>query len=56
MKKRVIPTNIENVWRLFDLENIKRIMRQIVDMKVINKTENVVVSTHEQTYKKEKEL
>ncbi|ASE35710.1 SRPBCC family protein [Mammaliicoccus sciuri] len=56
VKTIIIPTNIENVWSLFDLENIKRIMPQIVDMKVINKTENVVGSTYEQTYKEGKRI
>jgi len=50
-EEMIIPVNIEKVWSLFDLENIQRIMPQVVEMKVLEKKPGVVGSTYEQSYK-----
>lgn len=36
-EEMILPVNIEKVWSLFDLENIQRIMPQVVEMKVLEK-------------------
>lgn len=46
----VIPVNIELVWKLFSLENMQRIMPQVVEMKILEAKDGVVGSTYEQTY------
>ncbi|MGK0577549.1 SRPBCC family protein [Macrococcus capreoli] len=55
-EEMILPVNIEKVWSLFDLENIQRIMPQVVDMKVLEKKPGVVGSTYEQSYKEGKRI
>lgn len=55
-EERIIPVNIETVWTLFELENIQRIMPNVVENKVIEKKEGVVGSRYEQKYKEGKRI
>lgn len=50
-EEMLLPVNIEKVWSLFDLENIQRIMPQVVEMKVLERKSGIVGSTYEQSYK-----
>lgn len=38
----IIPANIETIWHLFDIEQMQRIMPQVIDMRVIDKKPGVV--------------
>ena len=53
-KEIIINAPIETVWKLFDLDQIQRIMPNIVENKPLNITEGVVGSTYEQTYREGK--
>lgn len=55
-EERVISVNIEKIWRLFDLENIQRIMPNVIEHKVLEKKEGVVGSTYQQKYKEGKRV
>ena len=55
-EERVIPVNIETVWQLFELENIQRIMPNVVENKVLEQREGVVGSTYQQKYKEGKRI
>lgn len=55
-EERIIPVNIEKVWHLFELENIQRIMPNVVENKVIEQKEGVVGSTYQQKYKEGKRI
>lgn len=50
-EEMLIPVNIEIVWNLFELENMQRIMPQVVETKVLEKKEGIVGSTYEQQFK-----
>ncbi|ARQ06112.1 SRPBCC family protein [Macrococcoides canis] len=52
----IIPANIETIWQLFDIDQMQRIMPQVIDMRVIDKKPGVVGSTYEQTYKEGKRI
>lgn len=52
----IIPANIETIWHLFDIDQMQRIMPQVIDMRVIDKKPGVVGSTYEQTYKEGKRI
>ena len=53
-KEITIPVPIETIWNLFDLDNIQRVMPNIVEHKPLEIKEGVVGSTYEQTYKEGK--
>lgn|SRR5690606_5483583 len=53
-KEITIPTNIETVWKLFDIDQIQRIMPNVVEHKPIDIKEGVVGSTYLQTYQEGK--
>jgi hypothetical protein len=53
-KEIVIPANIETVWKLFDIEQIQRIMPNVVEHKPLDIKEGVVGSTYLQTYQEGK--
>jgi hypothetical protein len=55
-EERIIPVNIETIWTLFQLENIQRIMPNVVENKVIEKKEGVVGTKYEQKYKEGKRI
>lgn len=55
-EERIIPVNIETIWKLFQLENIQRIMPNVIENKVIEKKEGVVGSKYEQKYKEGKRI
>ncbi|BCB02693.1 SRPBCC family protein [Bacillus sp. KH172YL63] len=55
-EERIIPVNIEKVWHLFELENIQRIMPNVVENKVLEQKEGVVGSTYQQKYKEGKRI
>ena len=55
-EERVIPVNIETIWQLFELENIQRIMPNVVENKVLEQREGVVGSTYQQKYKEGKRI
>ena len=55
-EERIIPVNIETIWTLFQLENIQRIMPNVIENKVIEKKEGVVGSKYEQKYKEGKRI
>ncbi|MDQ6418144.1 SRPBCC family protein [Paenibacillus sp. LHD-117] len=55
-QERNISVNIEKIWTLFQLENIQRIMPNVVEMKVLEKKPGVVGSTYEQKYKEGKRV
>ena len=53
-KEIVIPANIETVWKLFDIEQIQRIMPYVIEHKPLDIKEGVVGSTYLQTYQEGK--
>lgn len=55
-EERTIPVNIETIWHLFELENIQRIMPNVIENKVIEQKEGVVGSTYQQKYKEGKRI
>lgn len=55
-KERVIPVNIDTVWNLFELENIQRIMPNVVEHKLIEAKEGVVGSKYQQKYREGKRV
>jgi hypothetical protein len=55
-EERVIPVNIEVIWNLFELENIQRIMPNVIENKVLERKEGVVGSKYQQKYKEGKRV
>jgi hypothetical protein len=55
-EERVIPVNIEVIWTLFELENIQRIMPNVIENKVLERKEGVVGSKYQQKYKEGKRV
>ncbi|TMU85204.1 SRPBCC family protein [Bacillus sp. BHET2] len=55
-EERIIPVNIETIWHLFEIENIQRIMPNVVENKVLEQKEGVVGSTYQQKYKEGKRI
>ncbi|WP_175987834.1 SRPBCC family protein [Bacillus sp. Marseille-Q1617] len=55
-EERVIPVNIEVIWSLFELENIQRIMPNVIENKVLERKEGVVGSKYQQKYKEGKRI
>ncbi|MFJ5769586.1 SRPBCC family protein [Psychrobacillus sp. NPDC093180] len=53
-KETTIQAPIETIWNLFDLDNIQRIMPNIVEHKPLEIKEGVVGSTYQQTYREGK--
>jgi len=58
VKEIEINAPIEQVWELFDgsLENMQKIMPQVVENKLITETEEVVGSVYRQKYKEGKRI
>ncbi|WP_349407712.1 SRPBCC family protein [Pseudalkalibacillus sp. SCS-8] len=55
-EERVIPVNIEVIWELFEIDNLSRIMPNVVETKVLEKKEGVVGTTYQQKYKEGKRI
>jgi hypothetical protein len=55
-EERVIPVNIEVIWNLFELENIQRIMPNVIENKVLEQKEGVVGSKVQQKYREGKRI
>ena len=55
-EERTIPVNIEVIWHLFEIENIQRIMPNVIENKVLEMKEGVVGSTYQQKYKEGKRV
>jgi hypothetical protein len=55
-EEKIIPVNIETIWTLFELENIQRIMPNVIENKVLERKEGVVGSTYQQKYKEGKRV
>ncbi|SFB09699.1 MULTISPECIES: SRPBCC family protein [unclassified Bacillus (in: firmicutes)] len=55
-KETMIPVNIEKVWELFSLENIQRIMPNVIENKVLERKEGIVGSTYQQKYREGKRV
>lgn len=55
-EEKTIPVNIETIWTLFELENIQRIMPNVIENKVLEKKEGVVGSKYQQKYKEGKRV
>ncbi|WP_335869107.1 SRPBCC family protein [Bacillus sp. 2205SS5-2] len=55
-EERIIPVNIEVIWHLFEIENIQRIMPNVIENKVIEKKEGVVGTKYQQKYKEGKRI
>ncbi|WP_342600174.1 SRPBCC family protein [Psychrobacillus sp. FSL H8-0483] len=53
-KEIIIEAPIETIWNLFELDQIQRIMPNIVEHKPLELKEGVVGSTYEQTYQEGK--
>ncbi|WP_028608372.1 SRPBCC family protein [Paenibacillus harenae] len=53
-KEIKIPASIETVWRLFDLDQIQRIMPNVIEHKPVDLKEGVIGSTYQQTYQEGK--
>lgn len=53
-KEIIIPASIDAIWGLFQLDQIQRIMPNIVEHKPLELKEGVVGSTYEQTYREGK--
>lgn len=53
-KEIIIQAPINKVWNLFELDQIQRIMPNVVEHKPLEIKEGVVGSTYEQTYKEGK--
>lgn len=47
----IIPVNIELVWNLFNIENLQKIMPEVVETKILEIKNGVVGSSYEQTYR-----
>ncbi|GGA86945.1 SRPBCC family protein [Ornithinibacillus halotolerans] len=50
----IIPANIETVWKLFQDEQVQRIMPNVVERKPLETKEGVVGSTYIETYQEGK--
>jgi hypothetical protein len=55
-EEKVIPVNIETIWTLFELENIQRIMPNVIENKVLERKEGIVGSKYQQKYKEGKRV
>jgi hypothetical protein len=55
-EEKIIPVNIETIWTLFELENIQRIMPNVIENKVLERKEGVVGTTYQQKYKEGKRV
>ncbi|MBC1232141.1 SRPBCC family protein [Listeria booriae] len=55
-EEMVIEANIEVIWNLFQLENIQRIMPQIIENEVIEMKEGIVGSRYRQKYQEGKRV
>lgn len=55
-EERIIPVNIEVIWRLFEIENLQRIMPNVIENKVLERKEGVVGTTYQQKYKEGKRV
>ncbi|MCD5323337.1 MULTISPECIES: SRPBCC family protein [Pontibacillus] len=55
-EERVLPFNIEVIWRLFEIESLPRIMPNVIETKVLDKKDGVVGTTYEQKYKEGKRI
>lgn len=55
-EEKVITVNIETIWTLFELENIQRIMPNVIENKVLERKEGVVGSKYQQKYKEGKRV
>ncbi len=55
-EERIIPVNIEVIWHLFEIDNLSRIMPNVVETKVLEKKEGVVGTTYQQKYKEGKRI
>ncbi|MBC1798518.1 SRPBCC family protein [Listeria booriae] len=55
-EEMVIGANIEVIWNLFQLENIQRIMPQIIENEVIEMKEGIVGSRYRQKYQEGKRV
>ncbi|KGL39108.1 hypothetical protein BMT55_01030 [Listeria newyorkensis] len=51
-----IKANIEVIWNLFALENMQRVMPQVVENEVIEMKEGIVGSTYRQKYQEGKRV
>lgn len=50
-KETLIHANIDKIWTLFNIENLSKIMPQVVFTTIVNKEPNIVGSTYRQVYK-----
>lgn len=55
-EEMMIEANIEVIWNLFQLENIQRIMPQIIENEVIEMKEGIVGSRYRQKYQEGKRV
>ncbi|MBC1870276.1 SRPBCC family protein, partial [Listeria seeligeri] len=55
-EEMVIEANIEVIWNLFQLENIQRIMPQIIENEVIEMKEGIVGARYRQKYQEGKRV
>jgi hypothetical protein len=55
-EERVIPVNIEVIWKLFELENIQRIMPNVIENKVLEQKEGMAGSKYQQKYREGKRI
>ncbi|UNK16293.1 SRPBCC family protein [Paenibacillus sp. N3/727] len=55
-EETIIEANIETIWNLFALENIQRIMPQVVENEVIERKEGVVGTKYRQKFKEGKRI
>lgn len=55
-REMAISVNIETVWNLFALENIQRIMPQVVEHKVIEGKPGIVGTKYQQKYQEGKRI
>ncbi|MBA3926063.1 SRPBCC family protein [Listeria sp. FSL L7-1582] len=55
-EEMAIKANIEVVWNLFALENMQRVMPQVVENEVIERKEGIVGSTYRQKYQEGKRV
>lgn len=55
-EERVLPVNIEVIWHLFEIDNLGRIMPNVIETKILDKKDGVVGTTYQQKYKEGKRV
>ncbi|UII54200.1 SRPBCC family protein [Cytobacillus spongiae] len=55
-EERIIPVHIETIWKLFEIDQLQRIMPNVIETKVIEQKEGIVGTKYQQKYKEGKRV